>query len=227
MILAVAQHQLRPTPAQDLEALVGAAASATARGARIVVLPAVAAVQEGPLSEELWRRLDEAVPGGTVVMLAAPGVYGGYSQVCEIAPLGRVALLLGDAAIDVGALPDVARQSPAVAVVSAQAESELQAEAFLELAIGLSTSLAALVVVVEADGATMGEAGHGGSAVLHLGEVLAEAVGGDDLLVVDVEAPVGPPEPRGPLPELPPLLAQRLAAHRGQKLRVDYPADLD
>jgi len=50
---------------------------------------------------------------------------------------------------------------------------------------------------------------------------------GDDLLLVDPEIPIGSPQAAGALPEIPPLLAQRLAAHRGQKLDVGYPADLD
>jgi len=225
--IAVAQHRSRPAPAQDLEALVVAATEAVRRGAHVLVLPALPALQDGPLGEELWRRLDETAPELAVLMPAPAVGHVGTSQVREVQPLGRVAFISGDAVVDGAALSAAATESPDVAVLSPQSESELQAEALLELAIGLSASLAAVVIVAETDGAEVGEPGHGGTAVLHLGEVLAEAMSGDDLLVVEIETPVGSPESLGPLPQIPPLLGQRLAAHRGQKLNVDYPADLD
>lgn len=227
MKIAVVQHRLRPAPAQDLEALVGASGEAARRGAQVLVLPAVPALQDGPLSEELWRRLDEAAPGAALLIPRVPEGHAGVSQMREVEPLGRVALISADSVSDAAALSASAEKRPGVAVLSPGSESELQAEAFLELAIGLSTSLASLVIVAETDGATIGEPGHGGTAILHLGEVLAEAMGGDDLLIADVEVPVGSPEPASALPEIPLLLAQRLAAHRGRKLSVDYPADLD
>jgi hypothetical protein len=39
-------------------------------------------------------------------------------------------------------------------------------------------------------------------------------------------APVQPPDIRIPLPELPTILAQRFALHRGERVAVNYPADL-
>ena len=227
MKIAVVQHRLRPAPAQDLEALVAAAGEAVRRGAHVVVLPPVPAVQNGPLGEELWRRLQEAAPGVSVLMPPVPEGHAGTVQVQDAEPLGRLALISADSVIDPAALSGAATRKPEVVVASPQSESELQAEACIELGIGLSTSLAALVIIAETDGAPVGEPGHGGTAVLHLGEVLAEAMGGDDLLLSDVGVPIGLPEPPGALPEIPLLLAQRLAAHRGQKLNVDYPADLD
>jgi hypothetical protein len=128
--------------------------------------------------------------------------------------------------MDTRTLTLVAESGADILLLAPGSESELQAEAVLELAIGLSTSVASLVAVVEADGAELGVAGHGGSALVYLGEVLAEAMAGDDVLVADVVTPIGAPEPRSPLPQIPPLLAGRLAAHEGRKPEVDYPADL-
>jgi hypothetical protein len=107
-----------------------------------------------------------------------------------------------------------------------RSENELQAEAILELALALSDSLAGLVIVVEPDGAEPGDPGHGGSAIIMFGKMVAEAMSGDDILYADIELPVGPPEPREPLPQMPPILQQRLAHHQGHQLEVDYPADL-
>lgn len=227
MRIAVIQHRLRATPAQDLEALVISAGRAVARGAEVVLLPPVPAVDEGPLADELWRRLAESLPDAFVLSAGAQPGESGDGEVSDVAPLGRVLVLRGDAAIDPAALTQAGSRSPDVVVLAPGSESDLQAEAVLELAIGLSTSLAALVAIVEPDGAEIGEPGHGGSAIVYLGEVLAEALAGDDVIVADVATPVGPPEPRGTMPAPPPLLAQRLAAHKGAKVSVDYPADLD
>lgn len=141
-------------------------------------------------------------------------------------PLGRTVVVAGDAAIDPEQLRRMSLDPPDVLVLAPGSESELQAEAVIELAIGLSLSLAGLVIVADASGAEPGSPGHGSSAVVLLGEVLAEAVFDEQLLVVDVPAPLSPPEPRAPLPVLPPILAQRLANHRGERVPVDYPADL-
>jgi len=223
--IAVAQHTVRFAPAQDLEALVLFAAQARAEHAEVVFLPSVAAIDEGPLSEDLWRRLEEDAPGITVLS-AHTGLDEGDGWVLIETPLGMTAFVAGDACFDADMLEVLASQSPAVTILAPASESEIQAEATLELAVGLSLSLSALVIVVEPDGAAPGEAGHGGSAIVHLGEVIAEAINADDLLVVDIDVPVGTPEPRQALPEVPPLLLQRIAVHHGEKLPVDYPADL-
>ena len=55
---------------------------------------------------------------------------------------------------------------------------------------------------------------------------LGEAMSGDDLLLVDIVLPIAPPEPRDLIPAVPPVLAQRVGAHRGERVAVDYPADL-
>lgn len=226
MRLAVVQHLTRPAPAQDLEALAIATARAVERDADVVLLPAVPAVYQGPLGEELYCRIEQLAPDAEAIV-AQPADGDGLSfALREIDGLGRCVLLSGDACIDPEVLAAAAASAPGMAVLAPASESELQAQATLELAIALSTSLASVVVVVEPDGAEVGEPGHGGSAVVHLGQVLAEAMSGDDLLVADIPAPLGSPEAPAALPEIPPLLLQRVAAHRGRKLAVDYPADL-
>lgn len=204
-----------------------AAVQAVARGADVLVLPAVSALNEGPLSDELFCRLEESAPGLEVVVAQSESPDVPPFAVRDIEALGRVVLLVGDACIDQEVLQAALASEPGLAVFSPESESDLQAQAVLELAVELSMSLASVVVLTEPDGAELGQPGHGGSAVVHLGQVLAEAMRGEDLLVVDLPAPLGPPEVPVALPEIPPVLLQRLAAHRGQKVPVDYPADLD
>lgn len=225
MRIAVVQHTVRLAPDEDLEALVDSVVRAGARDAEWVVLPEVAAVAEGPLSDELWRRLEEEAPG-----VAATAVCVGPEEPCVIldgedAP-GVTAIIAGDSCFSPEALACAHAHAPGVLVLAPHAESDIQAEATLEFAIALSTSLASLVIVVDTDGAGPGEPGHGGSAIVYLGEVLAEAMTGDDVLYADVDPPVGPPESPDPMPGVPALLAQRVAAHQGRKLEVDYPVDL-
>lgn len=225
MRIAVVQHAMRPAPAQDLEALVGSVVRAGAEGAEWVVLPEVVALSDGPLNEELWRRLEEDAPGVTAI-----AAYVEPDQACAVfddqdTP-GVTVVLTGDSCFTPDSLACARGHAPGVVVLAPHAESEIQVEATLEFAIALSTSLASLVIVVGIDGADPGDPGHGGSALVYLGEVLAEAMAGDDLLYADVDRPVGPPESPDPMPEVPPLLAQRVAAHQGRKLEVDYPADL-
>jgi predicted amidohydrolase len=225
--IAVAQHVLRPTPAQDLEALVAVAARAASAGVDVIVLPAVEAVHDGPLADELWRRLEEDVPGAHVVVAGDEAASEVTSDQRGAGPLGRVVSLAGDDSIDSEALAAARASLPDVALLAPRSEGELQAQAVLELAIELSTSLAPIIIIAEPDGAELGEPGHGGSAIVHLGEVIAEAMSGDDLLYAEVSLPTAPLESRVHLPAIPPVLAQRLGAHRGHKLVVDYPADLD
>ncbi len=139
--------------------------------------------------------------------------------------LGTVAVLSGDAAFDPDVLRKLAADGTDVLVLCPASESDLQAEAVLEFAIKLSDSVAGLVLVVENDGAEPGQPGHGGSAIVLLGEILAEAMGGADLLEAEIGIPVPQPVPRDPLPQLPTILAQRVANHQGRHVHVDYPSD--
>jgi len=143
-----------------------------------------------------------------------------------VADLGSVTLLRGDEVFDLALLRSLADGGTDVLVLSPGSESDLQAEAVLEFAIGLSDCVAGLVLVVERDGAEPGEPGHGGSAIVLLGEVLAEAMSGEDFIDAEVGIPVPQPVPRDPLPELPTILAQRVAHHQGTHVAVDYPSDV-
>lgn len=224
MKFAVIQHELRPTPAADLEALVLAVDGAAAAGADMVIVPDVADVLDGPLGEEFSRRAGEVAGGCSVLVAHRGGAEPAWFGLAESTV--RTVVLAGDSCFDPTVLDAAFAYSPGLAVLSPGSESELQSEAVLELAIGLSTSLASLVIVAEPDGAAPGRPGHGGSVIVHLGQVLAEAMDGDGVITAEVQSPPGPPEAREPLPGMPPLLQQRLAAHRGHKVEPDYPADL-
>ncbi|MGB4441659.1 MAG: hypothetical protein WBJ62_05485 [Coriobacteriia bacterium] len=227
MKIAVVQHALRPAPAQDLEALVIAVARAASLGAEFVVLPDVPAVYDGPLGDDLYRRSEEGAPGVVIWAAHRYAPDSGHGPLALAADPALVAYaLVGDDAIDSTVLSACVTHKPGLLVLAPGAESELQAQAVLELAVALSTSLASVVVIAETDGAEAGEPGHGGSAIVHLGEVVAEAVAGDDLLLAEVATPLGPPEAPATFPELPPLLLQRIAAHQGRRVDVGYPADL-
>ncbi len=169
----------------------------------------------------------QAVSGGADVVLAPPGTLGepGHENFA-LAALGSVVVLTGDEAIDPEVHAGLAAAPPDVLVISPGAESDLQVEAVVELALALSLSVAGLVIVSERSGAEPGVPGHGGSVVIVLGQVLAEALADDDILYAEVPVPVPAPVPRAPLPVVPPILMQRLAHHRGERLVVDYPADL-
>jgi hypothetical protein len=173
---------------------------------------------------ELARAAEAAVAAGANAIVlpevVAPVTVQGLEQ------FGRVVVVAGDAAIDPEQHRRLAADAPDVLVLAPGSESDLQAEAVVELAIRLSVSVAGLVIVVETSGAEPGSPGHGGSVVVLLGEVLAEAVFEEQTLDVDVTLPVPAPEPRAPLPELPTILAQRLAHHRGERPVVGYLADL-
>ncbi|MHB1340787.1 MAG: hypothetical protein ACYC77_02080 [Coriobacteriia bacterium] len=188
-----------------------------------VGLRADIADQSRALSEALARAVAQSADA--VFSAGVPGA-GISARIDGAEHLGSVVMLEGDAALDPVEHARVLAGAPDVLVLAPGAESELQAEAVLELALALSTAVAGLVVVLEHAGADAGEPGHGGSAIVVLGEVVAEALGDDDVLIAEVPVPVPSPEPRSPLPQLPTILAQRLAHHRGEKLPTDYPADL-
>jgi len=216
MRIAVVQHLFRATPEQDLDALSESVARAVEAGADAILLPGVHVLRDGPLAGESWRRIEDAAPGTPVFAVTDDSGAAGPSSSGEIALLGKTLFLRGDACVDPDVHAGIASRSPDTIVLAPGSESELQAEAVLELGLALSTSLAPLVIIVEPDGAARGEAGHGGSAIVQLGEVRAEALAGDDLLLADLEFVPGPPSPRDALPEVPTVLAQRLHAHRAR-----------
>lgn len=230
MRIAVVQHGLRQSAAEDAEGLYQAALAAQDAGAALVVFPEVCSLigEDNPDRAMLFLQLGP-LDGARLIPQLGPahrGYWGLASAPDGVEELGTMALLVGDSCCDPAALEALAAEKPDLAVLIPRSESELQAEAIFELALGLSDSLAGLVVVAETDGAELGEPGHGGSTIIQLGKVLAEAETGDDLLVVEVDVPLSAPEPREPLPQVPTILQQRFATHNGEKLEVPYPADL-
>lgn len=232
MRIAVVQHRLRATAGEDAGALADAAIRAVADGAALVVLPEVPSLRaDRAARESLGERL--AVLRSPCVHPTAPDSWQGADSLSAdegaepLRVLGKVAVLIGDACIDSARLVSVREDAPSVAILSPGAENDLQAESFLELALALSDSLAGLVILAECVGAEPGDPGHGGSAVVLLGEVMAEALDDDEVILADVVTPVVRPEPLEPLPEIPLLLRQRLAFHAGSKLEPSgYPADV-
>jgi len=232
--IAVIQHRLRATGMEDAEALLAAAARAGEAGAEFVLVPDVPALREDGLpnsARSAFMHGLETVPGRRLIPQAAPrsmGIAATAPAPPGLSGLGRIGVFVGDSCIDRNEFSRIMMEGPSTAVFAPRCESDLQAEGMLELAVGLSDSLAALVMIAETTGAEPGQAGHGGSAIVFLGDVLAEAVGQEDeVLVAEIDTPVPAPEPREPLPSVPLILEQRLAQHQGRKLPVDYPADLD
>lgn len=140
--------------------------------------------------------------------------------------LGDVAVLEGDRCFDPGEHERLKERSPSALILHPGSESELQAAAVLELAVALSSNLAGLVAIVEDAGGAPGESAHGGSAIVHAGEVLAEAEDGAQVLTAGINMPLASPVGHGGALEVPTILQQRLANHQGHHLPVDYPADI-
>ena len=230
MKLAVVQHSRRTTPSEDSAALIARVAEARTKGAEVAVLPHLPWLSTDDVASIVRAGSEPSELQPTAVLVGAGSAAeddpAGTGVVLELTPLGTTVALTNDECLDPAVARDLAMAEPDAVVLRPGSESDLQAEAVLERALGLSEAASGLVVVAETEGGADGEPGHGGSAIVVLGEVAAEAQPGEDLLLVDVRAPVGQPDARMPLPELPPILAQRLAIHRGQRLSVDYPADL-
>ncbi|HEY5540325.1 MAG TPA: hypothetical protein VIL41_02600 [Coriobacteriia bacterium] len=229
MNIAVIQHTLLGSDEADAVALGNAAADATDMGAEIVILsaaPVLADTSQGDPVGKLFEAIDEAQVE-TVLYINPAAVPDGV-HIAALPKLGQTALFVGDACMDYQEILTAAGKKPQVVILAPRSENDMQAEALLELALGLSSSLAGLVIVIDPAGAEPGEPGHGGSAIVQLGEVVAEAIGEEDqTLSIDVESPIPQPEPRELLPQIPTILSARLARHRGQKPDVDYPADLN
>lgn len=229
MKLAVIQHRLRTDALDDAREAAAEAARAAEAGAELIVLPALDSLADNA-AREAFAEATRELRTGLLVPLVTPAVRAHVFTAAEIPTiaerLGSAALLYGDACMDAAVLERTAAEKPAVLILAPKSEGDLQAEAMLELAIGLSESAAGLVVIAEAIGGDFGEPGHGGSAVVLLGDVMAEALADDDRLLVDVPEPVPVPEPREPVPQVPTILQQRLANHEGRQLDPGYLADL-
>lgn len=218
MKIAVVQHRLRESGAVDAEVLAQAVRRARADGARVVIAPELLSPDADPhdSAEVFSSRLGPDARGLAAVVSAPQGAE----------EIGRFGLLVGDACMDPEELQRMAAEKPDVTVLLPRSESDLQAEAVLEVALALSDSLSGLVLVADSVGAEPGRAGHGGSAIIFLGDVVAEAGDGDDVLFAEIGTPVAQPEPREPIPSIPPILLQRLANHRGTRPEMGYLADL-
>ena len=233
MRIAVVQHRVRATPSDDAAALADAATRAVSEGADVVVLPDVRSLdRDESVRVSLERRLASlavhCLRSTPVTPSRGDRYHASVSEGVGSEPaLGRVVVLVGDACITPTELAAAHADKPAAAVLSPGSENDLQSESFLELAIALSNSLTGLVIVAECVGAEPGEPGHGGSAIVLLGQVMAEALGEDEVIFADITVPVATPEPPEPLPEIPLLLRQRLAFHAGRKVEVSgYLSDI-
>jgi hypothetical protein len=228
--IAVIQHRLRDSSDADIEVLHAAARSASDNGALVVFMPEpLSCLSDAGSLERFYTGLD-GLSGLRLIPATPPGADGFAATAPPlegIEDLGRIALLAGDACMTGLELVRILGDAPTVAVLAPRSENELQAEATMELAMGLSKSLASLVLVTESAGGEPGSIGHGGSAIIYLGDVLAEAMGQEDaILYADIEVPLGRPESPEPLPSIAPILLQRVAHHLGQQPPMDYPAEL-
>lgn len=233
MKIAAIQHRVRENADADARALAQAAIAASVRGAEVIVFPDVSSLlDDDGAGQKLLSELVRDVPAFCIVPSVDPALRG-IAIVADLpapisAPgggLGVASLLIGDACMDAAEIARVAEQAPSFAVLSPRSETDLQAEAMLEFAIALSDSLAGVIVIAECAGAEALEVGHGGSALIVLGEVVAEALSGEDILVVEVQLPFPQPSPREALPQVPPLLVQRLAHHQG-RLPIEHGPDV-
>lgn len=139
-----------------------------------------------------------------------------------LTPSGAVGCLDGSARLfseDCFDLVRIAGLDSTALVLVPEAVSPLEAEAVIEYAVALSESVAGLVVVLESSIV-------GGSAIVLLSEVLAEAGEGECVIFADVPVPAPGPHPKAPLPEVPPIIARRLLRQRGIRPDPGYPADL-
>lgn len=227
MKIAVIEHRLRGEPYKDALALIESAREAHELGAQLVIFPEVHSLGEdhgGPRAQFLAGLHDLDVT--TLAPNPATRSRGKDVGFVQLGSLGTAALLSGDAPLDAAVHRSLLESAPELLVILGNSESEIQAEGLAELAIGLSDSVASLVVLADARGAEQGEPGHGGSVIAVLGEVLAEAIGDDEIVLAEVPSPPPTLQPREPLPDIPPILLQRQAHHRGERPSVEYPADL-
>lgn len=227
MRIAVAQHRIRTHERIDLAALLALSERAADEDAAVVVFPCVPGLDFGSgLMSAFIQNVTDRAPQLAMVSPCAGRRRAGQLE-AVVTRLGRTLVLADDECIDPDHFPAVESLGLEALVWQIDTESPLQAEAVLELALDASLSLAGLVIISGIDGEARGVRSCGGSAIVHLGEILAEAGGGEDLLLSDVAVPVCLPARRGPRPVLAPVLAQRLAVHRHTKARPGYPATID
>jgi predicted amidohydrolase len=224
--VAVIQHKLRSHERMDLAALLASAEEASDDGASVIVCPRLPGLGSDSRTYEAFiENMRNHAPGSLVI---TPAVAGSREEGPHafLTPLGKTVALAGDECLDGGGLQRVAGLGVDAMVWQPQAESALQAEAFLELALDASLSVAGLVLVTAVTGRGRGIAGFGGTAVVQLGDILVEAGDDEEIVTAELRGQVSLPDRPRPRPELPPILAQRLAHHHGGRAAVDWPADL-
>lgn len=226
MRIAVVQHRIRTHERIDLAALLSLSEQAADEGADVIVFPRVPGLtyESGLMLAFAENVLDRAPQVSIVASCASVGREGRFLPVTT--RLGRTLVLAGDDGIDPVNFADIEAMGLEALVWQVATESPLQAEALLELALDASLSLSGLVLTACLVGEARGVASHGGSAIVHLGEILAEAGDGEDLLIANVRIPYALPVRKGHRPILPPILAQRVAAHH-TRISPDYPATID
>jgi hypothetical protein len=226
MKVAVVQHRLREHVRMDLASLLQSVQDAGERGARFCACPCVPGIQGNEHIIGAFREnVDHCAPGVSVVFPCQATEETGAVRAFDT-PVGRTVVLIGDDCIDADLYDPVARAAPDALVLQFDSESPLQAEALLEYALDCSLSLAGLILVASTVGAARGYEGHGGSAIVHMGEIVEEADDDQQVLVADVDVSSLRPLEASRLPSPSPILTQRLDVHRGRKSAVDWPADL-
>ncbi len=231
MLVAALQLAEGGSAADDLAALTVGVADAVSSGAELIAVPCLPRLADDPAGLANVRELVRAVAGDATVVLPCAGIArGGGSAVNEEsssapAGYGSLAVLCGDEALDPEVLGGLAVEGPDVLVWQVEGESALQVEAVREYAIAVSETVSSLVLVASRIGPEGVAAG--GSVIVFAGDVLAEAGDAPAVLLASVITPLLPPESPGEAPPAPPLLVERLAAHRGTKAPVDYLADMD
>jgi hypothetical protein len=210
----------------DLAALLFMSEQAEDEGADVIVYPSVPGLcGSASLLAAFAQNVTDRAPQVSIVAPCASEATAGRLEPFATR-LGRTLVLGGDACIDPDTYPAIEAMGLDALVWQMDTESVLQAEAMLELALDASLSHAGLVLSACLAGEARGVTSHGGSAIVHLGEILAEAGSDEDLLIADIAVPVALPERRGLRVVPAPVLAQRLAAHRGTKVRTAHPAEV-
>ena len=217
MKIAVVQHRIRTHERMDLAALLFMSEQAEDEGADVIVYPCVPGLgYASSLMTAFASNVIERAPQVSIVAPCAARSRGGDIQSIPTR-LGSTLVLAGDDCIDASTYPQIETLGLEALVWQMDTESPLQAEALLELALDASLSQAGLVLTACLWGEARGVSSSGGSAIVHLGEILAEAGDGEDLLIAEVPVPVALPERRGRRAVPAPVLQQRLAAHRGKQ----------